>query len=442
MITLAGILILFTATKAESKRSKMKTDSNVELGALVPKLDVLPPPKTMEARIEQNVTVRIPTNIFGFAQRRNAKMQIEIVYVAPNSAAYRNGLQAGDKILAEDFTDNRATVIIERNKKQYGCSLTVNKPEEAKTNKKDSALVGRIALANSQLILLVDCSASMRTKDCPGGISRWQWCQRNTKTLYERCFRDAANDARIITFDSRYQTHQDGLYGKLDKIFSNDLPDGETFMAPPLIEAFRLVKDSLSKDRPAIVAVLTDGRPSDFKEVKTAIIEQANTLKKPELFAVSFIEVGSSERYLYELDNELLGQGARTDIVSVTGFHTVNWKGLDGTLSEIALQAQKARLDKAEEKKRASNLSATVQTASQAKEAADKAAAERAAANKAAASAQTDNRVPPVEVHPPIKAHPSGTPAEGQAPPKSVVEVNEKETIRRESANRTYKFNK
>lgn len=439
---LAVILTCSSATKADSKSSKSKVYSKVELRALVPQLDVLPPPKMLEAKIEQNIALRVPINIFGFAQQPDAKKQVKIVYVRPNSTAYWHGLQVDDKIVAEDMTKDHATVVIERDKKLYRCTFALQaRTDEAKTNSKDPNLAGRIALANNHLVLLVDCSASMRTKDCPDGISRWQWCGKNTKKLY-RCLSQFADDSKIITFDSRYKTYKDGLYGKLDQIFQNELPDGETFMAPPLIEAFRLVSDSLSKNRPAIIAVITDGRPSDFKEVKAAIIEQANALKQPELLSVSFIEVGSPDRCLYELDNELIGQGARADIVTATSFHYVNWKGLDGTLTEIALQAQKARLDKEEERKRGTAKVGTVQVTSQAKEAADKAAAERAAANKAAANNQIDNRLPPVKARPPIKAHPSGTPAEGEAAPKSVVEVNEKETVRRESANRNYNFNK
>jgi Mg-chelatase subunit ChlD len=402
----------------------------VELRALIPTLDTLPPPKKLEASVVTTVTVNVPTNIFGFVQRRDKSGSVSIAYVAPGSTAYRRGLLVGDKIRGEQATNGQATIVVERGKKLYACTFLLRdkreeQQKEDQRKKVAQAEVGHLALSRNQIILLIDCSASMRTLDCPGGISRWQWCRKNTKSLYENCLRDYAKDVQIITFDTRLKVYRSNVNSKLDDIFNNDLPDGETFMAPPLKESFGLAKDSLDRLKPVMISVITDGRPSDFDAVKAAIIEQTNAMKQPDLLSISFIEVGSSERYLRELDNNLVSQGAHADVVSVTPFDTVNSIGLNGVLTDIALNAQKARFEKIAESQKPAKTNTPTSNQSSA--------------------ANTVSQVQPVKViHavnriPPVKAHPSGTPADGQIP-KKVLEVDEKEAVRRENANKSYSF--
>ncbi|MDZ4838224.1 MAG: hypothetical protein SGJ27_30950 [Candidatus Melainabacteria bacterium] len=394
-----------------------------ELKALVPQLDELPKPKTLEAKIEQNQTLRVPTNIFGFLERKDKGETFKIVYVDPTSVAYRHGLQAGDRIIAGQLTKESATMVIERKNKKYVCkfALAQKQPENKKPDV--APQLSANVLSGYQMVLMVDCSASMRTADCPGDISRWEWCRKNIGKLYENSVHGASGQMPIITFDSQYRSHR-GDAKKLDEIFQNSLPDGETFMAPALKEAFRQIKDGLTRDTPTIVAIISDGRPSDFEQVKAAIIEQANSLKKPDLLCISFVEIGNSERYLKELDAGLVEQGALADIVTVTPFDVVSNRGLVGALTDVALQAQKARLDK------------------------ELAAKQPKVTTTGAPSASKEPVKPAAPVEPtrypvnriqPVKAHPSGTPADGQIAPKKVEEINEKETIRKENANRNYR---
>ncbi len=115
----------------------------------------------------------------------------------------------------------------------------------------------------------------------------------------------------IVTFDSNFHSRQNCSPSELQSVFATADPVGETNMGPALEEAFLLVRRQLDMGKPAIVSVISDGRPSDADRVKQAIIRETHSLAKPQLLSIVFIEVGTPEKYLQELDNDLVKQGRR-----------------------------------------------------------------------------------------------------------------------------------
>jgi Mg-chelatase subunit ChlD len=104
----------------------------------------------------------------------------------------------------------------------------------------------------------------------------------------------------------------------LPQIFQDSEPSGETFMAPALTEDLALVRNQLNYGKPALITVVSDGRLNDAESLKKAIIAQVNSPSKPELLSIVVLEVGTPDKLLKELDNELVKQGAKADIITVT----------------------------------------------------------------------------------------------------------------------------
>ncbi|MBU6455113.1 MAG: VWA domain-containing protein [Cyanobacteria bacterium REEB67] len=422
---------------------------------LVPKLDetVTPAPKVLKGGVAQSNQLQPPpappTNVFGFALKAGNNTT-KVTYVAGGSSAWLGGLKAGDNIEAAKTYHNgqKAALIVERGGKKYTCLLVLAAPTldtSWKAQPKLSASAEKSpaqTLADYAIAMVVDNSASMGTKDCAGGISRWQWCHDHISELYGEEHGVLQRNISIVTFDSNFQSRQNCSPGELKSVFEARNPAGETNMAPALAEAFLLVRKPLSYNKPAIVTVISDGRPSDVDNVKQVLIKEINSLAKPDLLSVVFIEVGTPEKYLQELDNDLVKQGAAADCVKVIPFAAASARGLSETLS--------ATLPKPV-------LKATVTTASAASGTAASTAASTSPGENRAKAAYSSHVYTPssapaaathaplkatplvVKAQPPVKAHPTGTSADGAVPAAAPVEVDEKAAVTRNSANKTYK---
>lgn len=377
-----------------------------------------------------------PTNVLGFSQS-GADYPKTITFVKPGSLAWNAGLQAGDKILEEHATDVLAGMIVQRVKKKYFCMLDLNKATSvnasarkapAKAENKDAK-----RLSTRSIVMMVDDSASMGTLDCPGKKSRWQWCREHIHDMYKDSNGLLQNNISIITFDSNYRSYRNCSPSKLTDVFNNVTPEGETNMAPALDEAFSLVRSQLERGQPALVSLISDGRPTDVDAVKKSIITEVNKLSHPELLSIVFIEVGTPEHYLHELDENLVKQGAAKDIVSVVPFGSVSSQSLTITLSSAVSKADESLQSKG-------LLSGKLSSENVAKKAVDSHIG--SPSTVAASKPPPPVKPAPVVAKPPIKAHPSGTSADGKVERVKVevkpVEVDERESVLKHAANKTY----
>jgi uncharacterized protein YegL len=395
-------------------------------------MDRLPPPRVLLGSVGQTVVSDIParpTNVLGFSQS-GADYPKTITFVKPGSLAWNAGLQAGDKILEEHATDVLAGMIVQRVKKKYFCMLDLNKATSvnasarkapAKAENKDAK-----RLSTRSIVMMVDDSASMGTLDCPGKKSRWQWCREHIHDMYKDSNGLLQNNISIITFDSNYRSYRNCSPSKLTDVFNNVTPEGETNMAPALDEAFSLVRSQLERGQPALVSLISDGRPTDVDAVKKSIITEVNKLSHPELLSIVFIEVGTPEHYLHELDENLVKQGAAKDIVSVVPFGSVSSQSLTITLSSAVSKADESLQSKG-------LLSGKLSSENVAKKAVD---------SHIGSPSTPPVKPAPVVAKPPIKAHPSGTSADGKVERVKVevkpVEVDERESVLKHAANKTY----
>lgn len=439
-LVLSPILPVFINT--EGAASQAAPPAKLQLQ--VPQLDILPKRTLLKGNAIESKTitsppVQPPTNVngWGFAET-DGKHPTTVTYVQPGSLAWQAGLAAGDKI---EFANPKLPLLIltvQRKGKRYLCILRPSTPTlDLSKGDKDKPLQGKVdetaaqTLSNYSIVFVVDNSASMGTKDCPGEVSRWQWCRDHIKSLYAEDRGKLEKNISIITFDNNFRSHRNSAPSELTGVFQTSTPTGETMMAPALQEAFSLVARPLDQNKPAVICVITDGRPSDADNVKQGIIRQVNRLRNAKLLSIVFIEVGTPEKFLKEIDTDLVKQGANQDIISVVPLATADSQGLSKSLA--------AAVPKLDEKKADKPLTATVvkDTVNHAREAVN--------SHIITLPAVQPKRAPtaPVKVvQPQVKAHPTGVNPEATKEAKAKVkvqEIDEKEEVLKNSANKTYK---
>ncbi len=428
---------------AKNIDATISNTKEIQLLRLIPTLDKLPERRMLKGSVGHDEGPEgIPVNIFGFSEvaSKDAKggaPTVQIGYVKPYTAAWRSGLTAGDKVLATKVQLPQALLTIERGGKRYGClletkqQLPIGLAGKVNENKSDAQILSEYAI-----VMLIDSSASMQTADCPGNISRWQWCKDHMKDLFvadNAGIMGKQSNVSIITFDSNYRSHRNCSTAQLPQIFQDTEPSGETFMAPALTEAFAVVRNQLNYGKPTMITVVSDGRLNDADSLKKTIIAQVNSLSKPDLLSIVFLEVGTPDKMLKELDNELVKQGAKADIITVLPFSQATSKGLVHSLAATVPKPKAAE----------TTIKGTVSTSENKAKAAISAHIifpAKPTPHLPAPLIQPKTIVQPQgrpKPQPPIKAHPTGTSLEAKANALP-QEIDEKEQVLRRNANRTY----
>lgn len=421
------------------------------------------PTRVLKGKIGQSVVLKMQDvgNPWGYVPFGN-KFPQQVSQVVAHSPAYQAGLRAGDYILKGQLMARSADLVVERNHKEYSCviKLDSNKAQQGTASASGSGEKNsKSSLSSHYIVLLVDSSASMNTKDCPDGLSRWEWCRKQAADLYKDGKAPTLSQINISTFNSTLRLHNNCKIDDLSKIFQQNIPEGETNMAPALEDAVSSVNSQLYSGKPAVLAVITDGRPTDVEAVKKRIIQTTNSFRDPSLLTIVFIEIGNPERYLSEFDNDLVKQGAKQDIVSVFPFATVNSQGLAKTLSQ-AIDLQQAAAAKTpapiNEPKKAvkpqaeaaaeadpdaepakpinkavakpSSQELEQQRLAREKKLQEESKVRRAAANNTYDFSKKSNAPSPNHSSTPVPS----------APAKPVTEVDEKESVRRQQSNRSY----
>ncbi len=408
-------------------------NEKIKLEKLYPKLDKLPPPILLKTGIGTSVALPANINDFGYAQNSNS-LPSKITFVDPRSSAWSSGLEPNDKLLSASFDTKGATLIVERKGKKYLCQISAYKAPVV-TQKKIIQDENSKSLIKHEIVLLVDSSASMNTNDCPDGKSRWQWCRAQAGNLLKENI--LAGKTSIGLFSSNFSSHAHCSLSDLPRVFENNSASGETNLAPPLKDALTSLSSQLYAGRPALIAIITDGRPTDVDKVHKLLIETANSLKDPTLLNITFIEIGTPEKYLKEFDTELVKQGAKADIVSLYPFGEVNKKGMIKILAQSVKRpeqtTQAISLSEAQIKLQASIKAAEEKRLQQ--EARSKVLQE--SANKRYSFSPSSKTQAPHTVLIPkpvsIRAHPTGT-----LHNPAITEINERESVLKDGANKTY----
>lgn len=172
-------------------------------------------------------------------------------------------------------------------------------------------------LKKYDIVLLLDKSGSMGTKDQSGGRSRWSAAEELSLAVARKCMEFDQDGITVIPFAGTFKKYENVTdESAIARIFTENEPNGGTNTHAVLESVFAdYFKD---RTKPVIVLCVTDGEPNDKKAVASCIVEATKKMERDEEIGISFIQIGSdpnATKFLKELDDDLVGLGAKFDIV-------------------------------------------------------------------------------------------------------------------------------
>ena len=208
-------------------------------------------------------------------------------------------------------------------------------------------------LSNFDLELIIDSSNSMRRRDCPGFLSRWEWCGMQTRGLSRDLAPLVPKGLTLTSFASEYQVYPNSSPSRINDLFENPDFMWGTKLAEPLQDRLgNFFARRRPGSKPMLIAVITDGAPAPRYEPMLVVQTLVNATKRMHdvhEVTVVFLQIGSSSakgrRFLGELDYNLVNYGARFDIVRTVSFEHLQKVGLSQALvqavQDFALQSKR-----------------------------------------------------------------------------------------------------
>lgn len=217
------------------------------------------------------------------------------------------------------------------------------------TNLAGSAFGGRqltrqelAVLGSYNIAIVIDKSGSMSTTDCPGGMTRWDWCRDQMLGFARQTASVFRQGIDVLLFSSEYEAFPNVTFNTVKTVFTNNRPSGGTQMSEPLEAVFNehfRKRDQLGNTKKLIVEVISDGEPSDKGEVAAVIARATQRMQRPDEITVSFLQIGNERdgaSALSYFDNNLMREGAMQDIVDVEPFYIVSNQGLSQAILNAA----------------------------------------------------------------------------------------------------------
>lgn len=189
--------------------------------------------------------------------------------------------------------------------------------------------------------LIIDKSGSMSTVDAKSPKSRWELVQESTLALARKCDQLDPDGITVYTFSSKFKRYDQVNASKVEQIFQENEPVGGTNLTAVLQDAinqFFQRKQTHQGKGGETILIITDGEPNERRSVFEVIIEASQRLDADEELALSFIQIGDdpgATKFLKTLDEQLVGVGAKFDIVDTVTFEEME----DLTLTEVLLNA-------------------------------------------------------------------------------------------------------
>lgn len=191
-------------------------------------------------------------------------------------------------------------------------------------------------LADYDLELIVDSSLSMRQRDCPNGLSRWEWCGMQTSELSKMLAPLAPKGLTLTSFASQYQVYPNSSPDSIAQLFENPAFMWGTKLSMPLADRLNnFFARRKPGSKPMLIAVITDGVPAPKIEptlVIETLVEASKQMKNPREITIVFFQIGGSDfkgqRFLAELDHNLASYGAKYDFVRTVSFEHLQKVGL------------------------------------------------------------------------------------------------------------------
>ncbi len=181
---------------------------------------------------------------------------------------------------------------------------------------------------------IIDISRSMNEIDGTDGLSKFEWCRNQVTALSDRLAPYARN-VTITVFNERYQTAESCNRDAVLAIYQQVKPHGSTDLVDPLMARCQHALENYRiGSRPTLIAVITDGLPNhphDPFAVNQALIDFTKKLSSSKQILITFLQIGSTFNgtdFCLDLDQNLVKEGARFDIVDTRTFGELKGAGL------------------------------------------------------------------------------------------------------------------
>jgi len=196
-------------------------------------------------------------------------------------------------------------------------------------------------LSRYNVELLVDRSQSMNKRDCPGGLSRWQWCGEQAAGLARTISPLVPQGLTIVPFATEYDVFDHATADNIAELFNTMQLQFGTRLYEPMAEQFdTYFANHAPSKKPLLVVVITDGVPVPKIEpvlVRKELVDASNR-SKPHEVTVIFCQIGAQDAegqaYLQDLDQNLGQYGARNNIVHTINFDELQQYGLGPALAQ------------------------------------------------------------------------------------------------------------
>lgn len=195
-------------------------------------------------------------------------------------------------------------------------------------------------LKDRDYVLVIDKSGSMGTKDCPGNKSRWDYCKETTQAIAAKIQELDPDGITVYTFGSGFKRYDGVTADKVAQIFKENEPAGGTNMNPFLRDVFsdynKRKSAGSTKANGEMLLVVTDGASDDMAQIAKQIVTFGNSLANADdEYGIGFFQVGNdpdASAFLKKLDDDLVNQGAKHDIVDCKTFDEIENIGLTEAL--------------------------------------------------------------------------------------------------------------
>ena len=202
-------------------------------------------------------------------------------------------------------------------------------------------------LSDFDVELIVDESLSMRRRDCPGGMSRWEWCGVQLRDLSTRLAPFVPRGFTLTTFNGLHRVYPNSTPENVNQLFENPFFMPGTRLSRPLTDRIQNYFDHRHAGaKPLLIVVITDGVPAPKREpymVAQTLVDASKIMKDSREVTVVFFQIGGSDgfgrAYLADLDNNLVNNGARFDFIKTVSFEQLQEKGLTGALIDTIKDA-------------------------------------------------------------------------------------------------------
>jgi hypothetical protein len=314
-------------------------------------------------------------------QSNNGKSALVVDQVRPGSSAYYKGICSGDNI--KNLDEKTGVLTIERASKVYQItidktgddsqklSMVSPKLDERKptipvldvkprdpnipvidVNDKNAPLLDvkqkeaekDKKLSSIDIELIIDISGSMDDPDGTGNMSKFEWCHQQVRALAQR-LAPYQNTMTITTFNRSFETMERCSPEKVENIYATTHPIGGTDLVDPLDARLNAAYMKQAATRhTALIAVITDGLPNiprDPTVVNRALIDFSHRLTGPEQVIVTFLQIGDTfngRDFCIDLDDNLVSEGAKYDIVDTKTFAELKQEGMVDALIDALME--------------------------------------------------------------------------------------------------------